>query len=85
MQNQLNYFYQFLRVEVRDRLHVGTLGLDDSHHGSVEDGGQLHEGVLEEQGVIRVLPNFFLNIFDIVLKYNPAPSDIRNDIDRCQM
>lgn len=85
MQNQLNYFNEFLRVEVRDRLHVGTLGLDDSHHGSVEDRGQLHERILEKQGVIRVLPNFFLDIFDIVLEYNPAPRDIRDDINRCQM
>lgn len=84
--DDLEYFFddfeQLVGVELGDTLDIGTRGLEHSEHGSVKDGGQLQEGVFEEQGDVRVLFDFLLHQFDVVLQDDPAPSNIGNYVDK---
>jgi hypothetical protein len=57
------------------------LGLDNPKHGSVEDGGELHEGIFEKQGNVRVFPDLFLDVFYVFLENNPTPGDVGNYLD----
>jgi hypothetical protein len=59
--------------------------LEDAVHRRVEDGGKFHEGILEEQGNIRIIFDLFLNGLDVVSENHPNPRDIGNDIDGGEM
>lgn len=51
-------------------------------HRRIENRGQFQKGIFQQQGNIRIFFNLLLHQLDIILKHNPTPSDVRDNVDK---
>lgn len=75
------YLDELVRIEARHAFDIRALGTDHANHWDIKDRAKFHEGAFEEEGYIWRFSDLLLHEFDVILKYNPAPGDICDDLD----